>query len=291
VNTETHNFNLGRFECIAVSDGTMTYAPPTFPPPAMFLFLNAPPDRRDQVLTRYGMEPGRWGEWISPYTCLVVSTGEHIVLVDTGAGGLGPNTGKLLQNLHSESIDPDDIDTVILTHGHPDHIGGITDAGGKVIFRKAHYVMWKDEWDFWTTGRAEKALDEHSRGVLMEAARRNLPPIQEYIDLISEEKEIVPGIKALAAPGHTPGQMALDISSEGERLLYTSDVVLHPVHVEQPGWHAAVDLNPDQVTATRRKFLRIAASEKALVLAFHFPFPGLGRVMRKGESWQWRSLE
>ena len=287
----TFRFETGKLECVAVSDGTLTYAPPTFPPPAILLFVNAPRERLEQVLLEHNLQPEQWGEWTSSYICLVVKTGDHLVLVDTGAGSLAPTTGKLLQNLKAEGIVPEDIDTVILSHGHPDHIGGNTDAQGKPAFPNARYVMWKGEWDFWTSEQAEQRLDEHVREILLKFARENLPPIQGQVDLFDRETEIVPGIRAVAAPGHTPGHMALEISSEGEQLLCISDAVLHPIHLEHPEWHAAVDFDPKRVVATRRRLLNRATSRKALVLASHFPFPGLGRVVKKGEGWQWQPIE
>jgi glyoxylase-like metal-dependent hydrolase (beta-lactamase superfamily II) len=291
MNSQIHRFEVGSFHCTAVSDGTMIYAPPMFPPPATFLFANAPREQLEQALHEYNLTPEQWTEWVSPYICLVVNTGEHRVLVDTGADGLTPNTGKLLLNLKTAGITPEDIDTVILTHGHPDHIGGNTDSEGKPAFRNARYVMWQSEWDFWTSGQAEKMLDEHVRERMLRFARKNLPPIQGQLELVTHETEIVPGIQAIAAPGHTTGQMALAISSSGKQLLCVSDVVLHPIHLEQPGWCAGTDFSPQQVVATRRRLLKRAADEKSLVLAFHFPFPGLGHVSQKEAAWQWQPIE
>jgi glyoxylase-like metal-dependent hydrolase (beta-lactamase superfamily II) len=290
MNSEIYRFEVGSFDCMAVSDGTLTYAPPIFPPPATFLFANAPREPLERVLREHSIQPEQWVSWESPYICVVVNTGAHRLLVDTGADGLGPNTGRLLENLREVGIAPGDIDMVILTHGHPDHIGGNTDAKGRPSFPKARYVMWKGEWDFWTSGQAEQKLDEHGKEVLLAFARKNLPPIRGQVDLVDYETEIVPGINALAAPGHTPGHMALSISSGGEQLLCISDAVLHPIHLEHPEWYAAVDFAPREVVTTRCQLLSRAATEKALVLAFHFPFPGLGHVVRKGERWQWQPL-
>lgn len=290
MSTEIYHFEVGSFECVAVSDGTLTYTPPAFPPPASLLFFNAPKEKLEQILTQYKIQPEQWTEWTSPYICLLLNTGEHRVLVDTGAGSFVPSTGKLIQNLHAAGVSPADIDTVIITHGHPDHIGGITDSEGRLAFPNARYVMWKDEWDFWTSGRAERELDEHVREVMMNSARKNFPLIQDQLDLIEREREILPGIQAIAAPGHTPGHMALAIASRDEQLLHISDVVLHPIHLEQPGWHAAVDFAPAQAIDTRRRILNWAASERALVLAFHLPFPGLGHIVPKGQGWEWQPI-
>ena len=291
MDTEMYRFKVGVFECMAISDGTLTYAPPTFPPPATFLFANAPKERLEQALREHSIWPEQWLAWVSPYICVVVNTGEHLVLVDTGADGLDPSTGRLLQNLQAGGITPGDIDTVILTHGHPDHIGGNIDAQGKPAFPNARYVMWKEEWNFWTSEQAEQELDEHGKEILLMFAHNNLPPIQGQLDLVDHETRIVPGVHAVAAPGHTPGHMAVAISSRGEQLLCISDAVLHPIHLEKPEWHAVVDFAPTEAVTTRRQLLNRAVADKALVLAFHFPFPGLGQVVQKGEGWQWQPIE
>lgn len=291
MNNEIYHFKVGNIKCTAVSDGTLTYTPPTFPPPAALLFANAPKEHLEQVLREHDLQLEQWAEWISPYICLVVNTGEHQVLVDTGADGLSPNTGRLLHNLQAAGIAPQDIDMVILTHGHPDHIGGNTDVEGKPAFPNARYFMRKDEWDFWTSGEAALKLDEHVKEVLLGFAHKNLPPIQDRIDLVDHETEIVLGVRAVAAPGHTPGHMALAISSVGEQLLCISDAVLHPIHLEHPEWCAVVDSSPEQVVSTRHRLLNQAAAEKALVLAFHFPFPGLGHIIQKGQAWQWQPID
>lgn len=291
MNAEIYSFTVGSFRCMAVNDGFHTYSPPGFPPPAVLLCANAPPEQLKQVLVAYNINLDNWTEWVSPYICLVIDTGSQLILVDTGADGLTPETGKLVPNLESEGITPGDIDIVVLTHGHPDHIGGNVDAGGKPVFHNARHVILREEWNFWTTDRAEKTLDEHSSEVLLKTARENLPPIQEQIDLVDHETEISAGITALWMPGHTPGHMVLNIQSDDKQLLCVADTVLHPIHLQHPEWFSVFDVLPEQIVVTRRDLLNKAMIEKTMVLAFHFPFPGLGYVVPQGEAWEWQPIE
>jgi glyoxylase-like metal-dependent hydrolase (beta-lactamase superfamily II) len=290
MNIETYSFTIGDFHCAVVSDGTMVYAPPNFPPPIAFLCANAPKDQLErpsnaQVSEILGLE-----EWKSSYNCLYIDSGTVKVMVDTGADGLAPTTGKLIPNLRSLGISPSDIDIVILTHGHPDHLGGNVDDHGQPLFPRARWIISKAEWDFWTSNVAEQTLAEHGRDMLIGIARKSLLPLQDKMDLLDGDNEIVPGIRAIAAPGHTPGQITLEISSRREKLLYISDVVVHPVHLDEPGWCVATDVNAADVLASRRKILSSAVAGKTRVMAFHFPFPGLGQIEAKGEAWNWKSI-
>ena len=285
---KSYRFKLGSFECIIVNDGTFAY-----PHPAQNFFVNAPEELRESVLGENGIHSDQWEEYVSTYPSLVIYTGDRVVLIDTGAGSVVPTTGNLMANLQAEGISLEDIDTVILTHGHVDHIGGNVDSNGKPAFPNARYVMWKSEWDFWTSDPdlTQLAIDELFKELLLTSARNNLPPIKGQLDLIDSEREILPGIEAIAAPGHTPGHMALTISSENEKLLCLADAVLHPIHLAQPDWCAAFDMNPKETPVSRRRLMDIAAVDKALVFAFHFPFPGLGHIVKKGEGWQWQPID
>ena len=240
----------------------------------------------------HNLDISKWKEYVSPYPSLLINTGQHRVLIDTGEGNLEPTTGKLIPNLRAEGIAPEDIDTVILTHAHPDHIGGNIDSEGKPAFPNARYIMSRDEWNFWIPKPNLAALDisESDKELLVKCAHDYLLPIQDQLELVDHEKEIVPGFWAVDARGHTPGHMAVSIISDNNQLLCVGDTVIHQIHMEHPDWYIKYDLDPEQVITTRRRLLDRAATEKALVHAFHFPFPGLGYVIQKEVGWQWQSM-
>ena len=266
-------FKVGSIECAVVSDGTANLIPNA----AEILFQNAPPEERDQALRSHGI-PGL----DIPYraNCLYIRTPEHQVLVDTGFGGaVHPDMGKLVGNLGSMGVQPEDIDTLIITHAHGDHIMGVCDATGKLTFPNARHVMGKTEWDYWQ-GVTENAF--------MEAVLKiYLPAIKDRVELVADDAEIVPGVKLFAAPGHTPGHVGVSVTSDGAELLHIVDTVLDPIQMEHPDWVSMPDMLKDQVVETRHQVLARAAASGALVLAYHFAFPGLGHVLADGAGWKW----
>jgi len=284
---ESFHFQLGTFRCMVVNDGNSPYSDP-----APIFFANAPKEHLKKALKDHNLDISKWKEYVSPYPSVLIDTGQHRVLVDTGEGNLEPTTGKLTTNLRAEGIAPEAIDTVILTHAHPDHIGGNIDSKGKPAFPKARYVMSRDEWNFWIPKPDLTALDisESDKELLTKCAHDYLLPIQNQVELVDYEKEIVPGVWAVGARGHTPGHMAVSIVSGNRQLLVIGDALIHPIHMEQPDWYIKYDLAPNQVITTRRQLLDRAATEKALVHAYHFPFPGLGYVIQKGNGWQWQPI-
>jgi glyoxylase-like metal-dependent hydrolase (beta-lactamase superfamily II) len=284
---ESFHFQLGDFRCIVVNDGNSPY-----PDPAQIFFVNAPKEQLKEMLREHNIDILKWKEYVSPYPSLLIDTGQHRVLVDTGEGNLEPTTGKLIPALRVEGIVPEDIDIVILTHAHPDHIGGNINREGKSAFPNARYVMWKDEWDFWFSTPNLRALNisENDKELIIKCARDYILPIRKQLYLVNDEEEIVPGVRAVGAPGHTPGHMAVSIVSDNKELLCLGDLVIHPIHLERPDWYIKYDLAPEQVLTTRRRLLNQAANQKTLLHAYHFPFPGLGYITQKGVGWQWQPM-
>ncbi|WP_435064490.1 MBL fold metallo-hydrolase [Halobaculum sp. EA56] len=281
---------IGTVECTVVSDGSYAY-----PDPGRAFFANADEDELATVLEGYGIDPASWETYVSPYPCLVLRTADHTVLVDTGGGDLGEHTGKLQSNLRAVGVDPAAIDRVLLTHVHPDHVGGTLDADGAPAFPNAQYLVPDREHEFWLTDPdlSELQVPDHVKEAMITFAETNVRPLGEAgrLDRLPDgPTEIVPGVRTLPAPGHTPGHVAVEVTSEGETFLYLVDLVIFPAQIERPDWYAAFDLDPTTLVDSRRTLLERAVAEDALVMAQHFPTPGLGHVERTDTAYEWEPL-
>ena len=274
---KSYQFMLGDFPCWSVDDGGHTYS-------VASLFANVPREEAEQALRRLGQPAD---SVTTPYTHLVVNTGDHWVLADMGAGSFFDTTGRLPGNLKAAGIDPGQVDVVVITHAHPDHIGGVLDRAGNLAYPNAHYFIGRDEWAFWTS---DLALEKWPHDWAM-SVRENLKVMEDRLSLVEHEGEIVPGVAMLPAPGHTPGHMVVSVKSGGEELLYIGDAVLHTLQLEHPDWlpQPIFWLDPEEAAISQRRVFDYAADTGALVVGQHFiPFPSLGHVVRLGEGWQWQ---
>jgi glyoxylase-like metal-dependent hydrolase (beta-lactamase superfamily II) len=293
-----HRFVVGSFELVALSDGALNFPNPAFGVPVtQVLFVDAPPAELDAALREAGLAELADAPETAPaslaVTPLLVDTGSELVLIDSGIGGAGgsPDLGQLPASLAAAGVAPEDVDLVVLSHLHSDHVFGLVGADGAPVFANARYAMGRTEHAFWSDEArvAEVFPDPAIREQVLGPAQAAFSVIGDNLTLIDEaaEAEVVPGVRAVAAFGHTPGHTAFLIESDGERLLAVFDAFTHPLHLAHPDWNMAFDTFQEQDSTTRRGLMDRAAADDLLVHVYHFPFPGLGRVARDGAAWAW----
>jgi glyoxylase-like metal-dependent hydrolase (beta-lactamase superfamily II) len=271
VKTNSYSFNLGDFSCLIVNDGQM-YLPDTS-------------GRQDSQ--------GKAPDLIEiNIMSLFVNTGKNKVLIDTGIGSgneMAPLAGLLTQNLAEAEIKREEIDTIIFSHSHPDQIGGTFNNSGSSVFPNARYFIRRKEWEFWENESNYKTLPEQVRQNSISAVQKNILPLKDIINFIDNEKEIVPGISCIPAPGHSTGHIAMIISSGGERLLCTFDAFHNPQEIGDTDLFL-IPPATGEAPKTRAILLSKAAEPNTLVFAGHFPFPGLGHIIQQNNTNLWQPI-
>jgi glyoxylase-like metal-dependent hydrolase (beta-lactamase superfamily II) len=219
----------------------------------------------------------------------VVNTGSKLILIDTGTGGQGTKTGKFMKNFRAAGYQPEQVDEILLTHLHHDHVGGIVGPDGQALFPNAVIRLAQSESDYWLSpSNAQRALDGEKDD--FEVARKAAKPYEDSgrWSPFQAGKLIDPGIQALALPGHTPGHTGYQLTSNGHTLFIWGDVVnFAVVQLPRPSISVDFDNNPVQAAKTRAALLRRLSQEGALVAGPHMPFPGFGhlRVQAQGYAW------
>jgi glyoxylase-like metal-dependent hydrolase (beta-lactamase superfamily II) len=215
---------------------------------------------------------------------LLVETGEKRVLIDSGMGQSDPNDpGHLLEHLQAENITLESIDTVVITHYHQDHIGGLLDQAGNPTFPKARLVVPSQEHDYWMSEDILAGLDAPDAARL----RQTFAAYAERLTLMDDTADIDAGIHYVPAVGHSPGHRAVQIESGGARFLHIVDAIHMPIQLNALDAAPFDWQQPDVAMATRRALLARAESENLLLMAYHFPFPGLGYVRRRDDLLAW----
>ncbi len=272
---DSYRFNVGDYECLVIKDGVITM--PETP-------YNAFPGQYHVI------EPGL----VLDLLCLVVRTGEHTILLDTGLGNAEqPVSGNLPRILKTEGIFPQKIDTVVLSHGHGDHIGGITNARGRLVFPNARYVMFRAEWEYWMADPdlIHHDLDEKARLMFSTAVKKNLVQTKDRFDIIEGESGSIAGIEIIMTPGHTPGHLVLVVSSGKEQLYCLGDLFHKTSELLQPDLLDIFAVDPAQAHRTTNQMLSRIGESDPLVYSCHFPFPGLGHIAKIGDGWLWQPVE
>ena len=221
-----------------------------------------------------------------PFTVVVVRSGGKTIMCDSGTGGqVQPTAGKLAANMKMAGIDPAKIDTILISHCHPDHIFGLMEKDtNKPVYPNAELVISDVEYKFWTDPGVIDRLPEARKGL----ARRIQAtfPNWKNIRQVEGEAEVAPGIRFVAAPGHTPGHRAFHLSSGASQLMISNDTAYVPALVAaNPGWRGAYDQDGALAEASRRKLLDRVVADKTMICGYHFPFPGAGTIAKDGDGY------
>jgi glyoxylase-like metal-dependent hydrolase (beta-lactamase superfamily II) len=281
-NSGIYRFKLGAFNLISISDGTLSV-------PAAVFAANATPAQLQEVLK----QSFQADMLTADCNVLLVDTGSQKVLIDTGSGSLnGATAGKLLENLQAVQIQPGDINAVVLTHAHGDHIGGLKGTNG-LTFPNARYFIGKPEWDFWM-GRSvdlpkfKGPADMKQK--MIELAKTQLNLISSRVTPVAPNQEFLPGLSAIPAYGHTPGHIAVRIASGDAVMVHTADTVhINSINLWNPSWTPIFDADQAMAAQTRQAVLAKIASDRTLMFAYHFPYPGIGHLRSRaqgGFDWQ-----
>ena len=271
-----YTFTQGDFEVTVISDGELSLPISAFLP-------DATPEQQAEFAKRLGWTPPNAS---GKANHAVLRKGDDIILVDTGSGTkFQPTAGKLLENLKAAGIDPATVTKVILTHGHPDHVWGTTDASGAFYFPNAAYYVGAAEWNFWMDpdliGKMPPEMGDFVKG-----AQREFAAVKDKVTMIKPGDDVVSGIRALDTAGHTPGHLSFEVAG-GEGLIITVDAVLNDIiFFEHPEWKFGFDSIPDVAIQNRKALLDRAATDKIKLLGYHWTSPGVGFAERKDTAYR-----
>lgn len=270
-----HSFRHGEFDITVLSDGPIALPGEIFAP-------EATSDERAAVIERLG---GSDNSALAQSNIPLIVSGKDIILIDVGAGSrFQPSEGQLEANLRRVGVEPDDITIVVLSHAHPDHIWGLTREDRSLRYKNARHVIGRREWDFWMGPEADALPAEVQPFV--EGARHELKALADRIAFVEDGDQIVPGLTAIATPGHTAGHLSFALDGE-KPLIVTVDAVANEfVAFERPDWSFGFDMDVAVACDSRKHLLERAADDDAKLLGFHWSYPGVGSIARQGKAYR-----
>jgi glyoxylase-like metal-dependent hydrolase (beta-lactamase superfamily II) len=278
-----YRYKVGSHEVTVVTDGART-----FPLPDGFV-ANVKKDDINAALAAAYMEKDKMTILFNP---IVVNTGSKLVLIDTGNGEAAHAqskgaVGQLNTNLAAAGIDRNTIDTVVISHFHGDHVNGLLTADNKPAFPRAEILVPAAEWKFWMDDGEMSRAPQGRMADLFKNNRRVFDALGRKVTQYEWNKEVAPGITAVATVGHTPGHTSYVIASGSSRVYVQSDVTNHPaLFARNPRWHLVFDQDPAKAQETRLKVYDMVVAEKLLMQGFHYPFPSAGYIEKDGQGYR-----
>lgn len=273
-----YRFKLGGFTVTTVNDGF-------FQRPVQGFVRNAPVEEVQKVLAESFLPT----ETIRiPFTITFVETPRGLVVFDTGNGvtPAAATNGKMIANMAAAGIDPAKVTTVIQSHFHGDHINGLLNAEGGRAFPNAEIVVPAAEWAWWSDTGNETRSPEGQRPNFANSARR-FGPYQGKVRQIEAGAEVLPGIRAVAAHGHTPGHTVYRIADGNDQMMFLADVTNRPeLLARRPDFQIVFDFDPAMAEATRRRLFDQVSADRMRVTGYHFPFPATGFVVKEGNGYR-----
>jgi glyoxylase-like metal-dependent hydrolase (beta-lactamase superfamily II) len=221
------------------------------------------------------------------FTALLVNTGRKLILIDTGtAGQIVDSAGSLFDNLAAAGVSPSAIDTILISHFHPDHINGLRDKDGRKNFPNAEIQVPNGEWAYWMNEANMTGVSPVVHKYFLNA-RRIFRDIAGEVKRFTPGGEVAPGIVSIQAYGHTPGHVAFSVSSGNQSMLVLSDSARNPwLFVRHPDWQPNFDMDGPLAVETRKRLLDRAAADRMLVHGYHFPFPATGHIAKTGTGFE-----
>ena len=279
-----YRYHVGEIEITAVNDGVSAM------PITDDFVRNVSKAEVNKTLESLFMAPNVYA---GPYNPILINTGRQLALVDTGTGEAGFTSsnginGRLMLSLAAAGVDPKDIDVVIISHYHGDHINGLIKADGSLAFPNAEIAAPLDEHRFWMDdNEMSRAATPRIDATFKNARRVMTPDVLKRIRPYEAGKEVIAGVTAVSTPGHTPGHMSLVVASGSKSVYVQGDVTHAPwLFARNPGWHFMLDVDPVAAEATRRKVYDMLVAERMAVQGFHYPFPALGHVERTSTGYR-----
>jgi glyoxylase-like metal-dependent hydrolase (beta-lactamase superfamily II) len=281
-----HRFLLGDLELMVVTDGHIVMSPVQ-----EHFAMGAPQAEVNQLLQNNFRSTKAIDLGMN---ILIVKKGKDVILIDTGAGhGFGPDSGWLPASLKDAGIHVNDVTQIVITHAHPDHIGGLFSQDNRLVFPNAQVYMSQTEHQFWmSAGKSDFSRSRFSNKELLArilvSTKSTLAALKDRLHLFDHREELFGCIRLQLAAGHTPGHTLVRIFSGKEEILHIadllhSDVLLFP----HPEWGFDGDTDFEMAAATRKKVMEALAADRTTVFSYHLPWPGIGHIRKKADAYEW----